>query len=365
MKLLCDRQQLYDAFTAVSSAAPAKTPLPILQNVLLRAEGNSCTFFATDNEMSMRTSIGSVKVDEPGSVLLPAKETSALLRELDEATVALESKEFRCEIQSGSGSYILVGDDPDQFPTPPTIEDSAAIEMPSGAFIEMVQRTSFAAAREETRYAINGLLLDSKDGRLSVVGTDGRRLSVAFHHLEGEPMTKSVVVPNRALVALGRVIGDEDDQPIEIRIATSKIAFRVGELELISQLSDNRFPDYEAVIPKAADTTIEVDRALFERSLRRVAILSSGDVRMVRVEFDGGRIEMSAENTEVGRAQVSIDADIRGAGGVVAFNPDFLLDALKVTDSEIIRIDLTDDSTPAKLALGESHTYVLMPISGS
>ena len=170
--------------------------------------------------------------------------------------------------------------------------------------------------------------------------------------------------PNRALSALGKVVGDRED-PIEIRVSGNKVAFRVGELELISQLADNRFPDYEAVIPKAADTTIEVDRALLERSLRRVAILSSGDVRMVRVEFDSGRISMSAENSAVGRAEVSIDADIRGAGGVVAFNPDFLLDALKVTDNEIIRVDLTDDSTPAKFALGELHTYVLMPISGS
>ncbi len=350
----------------MSSTAPTKTPKPILQNVMLRAEDDVCTFFATDNEMSMRTSIHHVKIDEPGSVLLPAKETSALLRELDEATIALERKELRCEIQSGSGSYVLVGDDPDMFPKLPEIDEKQTIEVPAGRFIDMIRRTGFAAAREETRYAINGLLLDCNGERLSVVGTDGRRLSVTYQHLEGDDVpTIKFVVPNRALASLGRVVPDESEETLRIRVGSNQVAFAVGDLELVSQLAEDRFPDYEAVIPKVADTTIEVDRGLFERNLRRVAILSSGDVRMVRVQFDKGCLAMSAENSRVGRADLSIDADIRGAGGAAAFNPDFLLDALKVTDTEVIRIDLTDDSTPAKLTLGEAHTYVLMPISGS
>lgn len=365
MKLLCDRQRLHEAFAAVSSTAPTKTPKAVLQNVLLRAEKDGCTFFASDNEMSMRMRIDQVKVSEPGDVLLPARETSALLRELDDSTISLESKEMRCEIQSGSGSYILVGDDPAKFPKVPEISAEQTIEVPAGRFIEMVRCTGFAAAREETRFAINGLLLDARGDRLSLVGTDGRRLSLTFEHLETELPELKVVIPNRALNALGRVVSDESEEVLQIRIGTKQVSFAVGELELISQLAENRFPDYEAVIPKAADTTIEVDRGLLERSLRRVAILSSGDVRMVRMQFEGSAIKISAENSGVGRGEASIEADIRGAGGAAAFNPDYLLDALKVTSAEVVRIDLTDDSTPAKLTLGESHTYVLMPISGS
>jgi DNA polymerase-3 subunit beta len=317
--------------------------------------------------MSMRVRVDQVKVDEPGSVLLPARETTALLRELDESTVALESKELRCEIQSGSGSYILVGDDPELFPTPPEVLGQNTIEIHAGRFIDMVRRTSFAAAREETRYAINGLLLDAREDRVNIVGTDGRRLSICFHNLTGEAKftATKIVIPNRALTALGRVVSDESEELLRIRVGENQAVFEVGGIELVSQLADNRFPDYEAVIPKVADTTIEVDRGLLERSLRRVAILTSGDVRMVRIQFDTGQLSMSAENSSVGRADLTIEADVRGAGGVAAFNPDFLIDALRVSDTEIVRIDLTDDSTPAKFTLGEAHTYVLMPISGS
>lgn len=365
MKLLCDRQQLHEAFSAVSATAPTKTTKPILQSVLLRAADDSCTLFSTDGEMSMRMSIDGVKVKKPGMILLPARETSALLRELDDATMSLEAKDHRCQIQSGSGSYMLVGADPDQFPSEPKVDEKQTIEIQAGQFIEMVRRTSFAAAREETRFAINGLLLDCSSDRVNLVGTDGRRLSITYQNLAGKVPEAKVVVPNRALSALGRVLSDESEETLRIRIGTNQIAFGVGDLELVSQLADNRFPDYEAVVPKSAETTIDVDRKLLERSLRRVAILSSGDVRMVRVEFDGGCIKLTAENSQVGRGESTIDADIRGAGGSAAFNPDYLLDALKVSDLEIVRVDLSDDATPAKFTLGESHTYVLMPISGS
>ncbi|MBK8980474.1 MAG: DNA polymerase III subunit beta [Planctomycetes bacterium] len=366
MKILCDRQQLQDAFSVVGGIPPVKTPNPIVQNVLLRAEGDQVVFFATDYELSARSVMASVQVLEPGAVLLPARETGQLLRELSEPTVSLAgSDDHRTTIECGSGSYQLVGDDPAEFPAEPQFDGTVELQVTSGAFLEMFRRTSFAVAREETRYAINGLLLDYDSGNLRLVGTDGRRLALCHQEIEGPDEPARAVVPLRALQALGRAIDGEQDAVLRVQLGDNRIAFQLGTTTVISQLLDNRFPAYEQVIPKVAETSIEVDRLQLERGVRRVAVLSSGDVRMVRFEFRDAALLLSAESSGVGRAKHTIDATIEGPSSAISFNPDYLLDALKVSDREIIRIDMTDDSTPARFALGETYTYVLMPISGS
>ena len=160
MKILCDRQELQDAFAVVSGIPPLKTTKAVLQNVLLRADASGVTFLATDNEMTAKSHLGSVKVSEPGAVLLPARETAALLRELGESTVTIQAADGRCRIECGSGSFDLLGDDPAQFPAEPSFVPEAEIEIPFAEFVAMLRATSFAVAREETRYAINVLLRD-------------------------------------------------------------------------------------------------------------------------------------------------------------------------------------------------------------
>ncbi len=365
MKILCDRQQLQEAFSVVSGIAPLKTPKPIIQNVLLKAEGDSLSFFATDMEMSAKVTIDSVKVSKPGMALLPARETNALLRELSDPTLSIETKEFRSTLESGGGSFVLVGDDPDLFPKESSLKKGQTICIEAGRFIDMVSKTSFSAAREETRYAINGLLLDSAGGCLRLVATDGRRLALRYENLDGEVPELRVVVPNRAFQALGRIVTDDDTDELEILASENQIAFKIGQRTLISQLLENRFPDYEQVIPKAADSTIEINKAILEKNLRRVAVLSSGDVRMVRFNFTESSLELSAESAGVGRADLNMEVETKGAGGAISFNPDYLLDALKVAEHEVVRVDMSDEATPAKFTLGEAYTYVLMPISGS
>lgn len=349
----------------VGGIPPLKTPKPVIQNVLLRASDDGVTLYATDLEMSAKVAVDAVKVSTPGSVLLPARETAALLRELSDSTLTLHSKEDRCTIDSGTGSFVLLGEDPSLFPPEPSLAEGTTLELPAHAFVDMIRRTNFAAAREETRYAINGLLLDYQNGCVRLVGTDGRRLSLCYVNIEGPAQSIRAVVPIRALNALTKAMPEDLDVPLRVTLGPNQVRFQIGNIELVSQLLDNRFPDYEQVIPKAADSTIEIDRVQLEKNLRRVAVLSSGDVRMVRFQFEGAELKLSAESSGVGRADLAMGVDMQGKGGTISFNPDFLLDALKVSDLEIVRIDMTDDATPAKFSLGESYTYILMPISGS
>lgn len=364
MKILCDRTALLEAVNVVSSVVPVKTPKPILQNLLVRADGDSITLFATDLEMAARVELDSVKVARKGTVLLPARETAALLRELSDPTVTLESSEQRCRIESGGGSFVLLGEDPQQYPDEAQVKSGKRLELPAGRMLRMIQETVFAAAREETRYAINGVLVDAGGGCVRMVATDGRRLSISYENVDTKVEFK-VVVPLRALNTLGRALAEGSKSALTIDVGDKQIVFHTGKLQLVSQLLETRFPDYEGVLPKAADTTVEVQRAVLESALRRAAILCSADLRMVRFEVGEQSLRMTAESSARGRADVVVDCSVKGSGGSINFNPDYIVEALRVCQLDQVRLDMSDDSMPAKFTLGESFTYVVMPISGA
>lgn len=365
MKLLCDRQQLQEAFAIVAGIVPAKSPKPILQSVLVRAEKDSVVFFSTDLEMAARVTLDSVKVSQPGRVLLPARETGALLREIADPTISLETKEFRCEIESGGGTFILLGEDPEQFPAEKAFTGERQVALPGGVLLDMLRRTTFAAAKEESRYAVNGALIEVKNDCLHIVATDGRRLALCYQHLDGKSPACRAVVPTRILQALMRAIPEGMKDPVTILFTGNQIAFSLGKTMLVSRLLEANFPDYETVIPKACETTVEVNRALLESNLRKVAVLADGDVRMVKMSFNSSSIGLSAESSGKGRADLVMDADVKGTGGSLGFNPDFVLEGLRASELDVVRIEIGDDATPAKFALGEAYTYIVMPISGS
>lgn len=366
MKILCDRTALLEAVNVVSSVVPSKTTKPILQNVLVRADAEGISLFATDLEMAARVRLDSVKVSKQGTVLLPGKETAALLRELSDPTVTFESSDLRCRIDSGGGSFVLLSEDPEQFPAESKPASGKRLEIPSGVMLRMIQETMFAAAREETRYAINGVLVDAGSGCVRLVATDGRRLAISYENVHSDTDIQfKAVVPLRALGTLARALSEGSKDPLVIEVGEKQVVFTTGQMQLVSQLLDTRFPDYEGVMPKAAETTVEVQKAVLEGALRRAAILCAAEMRMVRFEVGEQALRMTAESSARGRADVSIDAVVKGAGGSINFNPDYILEALRQCDLEEVRLDMSDDSMPAKFTLGESFTYVVMPISGA
>jgi DNA polymerase-3 subunit beta len=278
--------------------------------------------------------------------------------------VTLESTEQRCRIESGGGSFVLLGEDPQQYPDEAQVKSGKRLELPAGRMLRMIQETVFAAAREETRYAINGVLLDAAAGCVRMVATDGRRLSISYENVETKAEFK-VVVPLRALNTLARALAEGSKNALVVDVGDKQIVFNTGKMQLVSQLLETRFPDYEGVLPKAADTTVEVQRSVLESALRRAAILCSAEMRMVRFEVGEQSLRMTAESSARGRADVVVDCVVKGSGGSINFNPDYILEALRVCQLDQVRLDMSDDSMPAKFTLGESFTYVVMPISGA
>jgi DNA polymerase-3 subunit beta len=164
---------------------------------------------------------------------------------------------------------------------------------------------------------------------------------------------------------LARALTEGSKDNVVIEVGEKQVVFTTGKTQLVSQLLDTRFPDYEGVMPKSADTTVDIQKAVLEGALRRAAILCAAEMRMVKFEVGDNTLRMVAESSVRGRADVSIDAVVKGSGGSINFNPDYILEALRQCALDEIRLDMSDDSMPAKFTLGESFTYVVMPISGA
>lgn len=365
MKLLCDRHQLQEAFSIVGGIVPTKSTKPILQNVLLRAEKDSVILFATDGEMAARVTLDSVKITKPGRILLPGREAGALLREISDPTLTLESKDFRCHIESGGGTFILLGEDPELFPQERAFESNHKLVVEAAKLLDMLKRTTFAVARDESRYAVQGELFEVKDSTLRLVATDGRRLSLCYLNLDHDEKPVRAIVPVRILQALMRAIPEGSKEPLTMLFSGNQIGFQIGKTLLVSRLLDATFPEYENVIPKSADTTVEINKALLESNLRKVAVLSDGDVRLVRFQFSSSSLQLSAEASGKGRGDIVMDVDVKGPGVTLGFDPDFMIEGLRTSDRDVVQMAVGDDTGPAKLTLGESHTYIVMPISGN
>ena len=237
MKILCDRTALQEAVNVVSSVVPVKTTKPILQNFLVRADGDGIILFGTDLEMAARVELDSVKVSKKGSVLLPAKETAALLRELSDPTVTLESTDQRCRIESGGGSFVLLGEDPEQFPDEAVVKSGKKMEISCGRMLRMIQETVFAAAREETRYAIHGVLMDAAAGCVRMVATDGRRLAISYENTDTKSEFKVSVlrlVPEvqRATPCLCRCSPMRSVVPVFQTKAAAELFFAINQTEV-------------------------------------------------------------------------------------------------------------------------------------
>jgi DNA polymerase-3 subunit beta len=249
------------------------------------------------------------------------------------------------------------------------------------AFADLVKKVSFAVAKEPTRYAMNGVLCQVRDDKLRMIGTDGRRLALVYRSLTAEstgktPTTWEAIVPPKALNAALRALSLDakalneegadtgSQQAVELRWSPSQMAISFGPTVVQARLIDGEFPQFDAVIPRSAKTTVELNRAEFERAVRKAAILAPTDVRAIKVLLDGAQMSLSSEVANLGSAQVTLEIDSKGPGGSSLYNPDYLLDFLRTTDVETLPFHFSDDNTPGKFMPEEEFIYIVMPITG-
>jgi len=364
MKVLCDREKLREGLAVLNTVVPTKTTKAVLSNVCLVATEEALELVGTDLDVAVRYRISDdVKVEEPGTVVVPARVTFDFVRDLSGETVVLDAGESRCVLRAGEDACELVMADADEFPVVARFEESGSCSIQAGSFTALVGRTVFAAAREQGRYAMHGVLTEVEEHSLRMVATDGRRLAVASAPLEApQALDRPVIVPTKGMQLFCRVVRDPLDQ-VRLAFSESQVGFKTPQAEVFARLIDGEFPRYSAVIPRDSTHRVEADAELFARKLRLVANLTGEEARAVRLSFQDGQMEVFGQSAGRGEAHAHMAVDYRGEVAEIAFNPDYVLEGVKNCEGGRLLLEFNERTSPGKFQLGENYVYVVMPIT--
>ena len=260
MKLRFDRQEMADALRAICSVAASRTPKTILKCVRLEARGDMLLLSATDLELGIRYAVTQVEVDEPGETLVVADTLLRIVSECTDEVLGIEMGENLLHIRGEGSHFQIVTQDPSEFPPVPEMEGEPDFTIERGVLLHLIEWTVFAAARESTRYAINGVLWEVEGDKLTLAATDGRRLSLAHGALStaASSAVPRVIVPGKALSLFSRLGGDSA-APVGVKTASNQLLMSVGPASISTSLVEGHFPKYQDVVPGDCDRIIEVN----------------------------------------------------------------------------------------------------------
>ncbi|MEX2389847.1 MAG: DNA polymerase III subunit beta, partial [Phycisphaeraceae bacterium] len=250
------------------------------------------------------------------------------------------------------------------FPPVPEFKGDADFEISAADLHRLIAMTIFATARENSRYAINGVLMERDGNKLVMVATDGHRLALARGTCKAvDKEVRSAIVPTKALNLLLRLF-DDAEQTVKIKVADNQILFQTDEALLASNLVEGNFPPYKDVIPKEGDKRATLDTDVFVSAVRRAALLTNEESKGVRMAFGTEGLTLSSRAPEMGEAEVSVPVpEYQGDPIEIGFNPVYLLDALKVVDAGQVQFEFKAANKPGVLRTGPSFTYVVMPVN--
>lgn len=362
MKLICDRIALQEALAATSTVAMTRTPRPILECVRLTAEKDGLILTAYDQEVGIRYRIPQVEVTTPGETLVHCARLMSIVRESGDETMSFETEDDVLNIRGKDSHFRVLGQSVREFPPVPGMEGEPNFSVNMGELKTAIEKTLFAAARESTRYAINGVLWQKRGKNLRLIATDGRRLALSAAAIaDAKDGDVQAIVPVKALQLIGR-LHFEADEAVEVRITSNQIVIRSGRATISSVLIEGNFPRWEDVIPRENDKEISIKTSVFLSAVKRAALLSSVESKGVMIRLHKDQMELSSRSAEQGEAKVKLDVAFKGAELSIGFNPEFLIDALKVCDEDST-LELKDGTKPGLLKSGKEFQYVVMPVN--
>lgn len=365
MKVIVDRGVLVEALNLVAGVVNIRTPKPVLTCVKLTAKGGVLTMAATDLEAALRLSIQQVEVREEGETLVPADKFSAIVRESTDPTITLDGAADATHIRGADSHFKIFGYNVDEFPPIPAFEGDADFQIPAGHLNELISKTIFATARETSRYAINGVLLERDGKKLNMVATDGRRLALAKGTCSeaAKAGAATAIVPTKALNLLVRLL-DDPAETVKVRIAGNQAHFATDSATLTTNLVEGNFPPYKDVIPKEQDRKAVFNVDMLTSGVRRAALLTNEESKGVKFAFKDGKLTLTSRAPEMGEAEVTVPIENYAGDPVeIGFNPNFVTDVLKVTDSQQVTIELKAPNKPGTIKSGSDFLYVVMPVS--
>ena len=364
VKLRFNREELAEALGAICNVASGRTPKEILKCVKVEAHSDVVLLSATDNEIGLRCAVTQVEVETPGEALVPADTFSKIAHECQDEVLVAETDDRALHLRGVGSHFEVVTHVAGDFPVVADLEGDADFVIPCATLSGLIEWTVFACAKESTRYAINGVLWEVDPNSLTLAATDGRRLSVGKVKLQdGEAKGESqAIVPGKALQLFARLPGD-GKASVAVQIAGNRVILKMGRSTLSSNLIEGHFPKYQDVIPQDCDRVVHLDTGAFQGKLRQAALLTNEESKGVRLSFAKGELTISSRAPEQGEATIALPIEYDGEATDIGFNPVFLMDVLRVTDTDKISFAFREANRPGLIKKNEDFLHVVMPVN--
>ena len=361
-----DRDAILKPLSTVAGIVERRHTLPILANVLLRKQGPTISFLASDVEIQVQTSAELGAGDEVAATTVSARKLIDLLRALPEGVeVSLKLDDKRATLQAGRSRFALQTLGAEDFPTVNVSEQfNATFELPQKQLKHLFQMVHFAMAQQDIRYYLNGLLLVTDGEHVRVVATDGHRLAYCHAQIDAAALPRhEVIVPRKTVLELQRLLADSDE-PVRIEVASNQVRFTFGDVQMISKLVEGKFPDYQRVIPSGYTRQLACSREALGSSLARASILTSDKFKGVRLGLAPGSLRIQTSNAEQEEAVEELEVDYANEPMEIGFNVGYLQDVLANLKTEQVKIEFGDANTSALLTVpgNDDFRYVVMPM---
>ena len=384
MKFSCKTHDLLAGLQLVSRAIGSDQVLPILQNILIHAEGKRCTLSATNLEVSIVTSF-EVLIENEGSITIPAKAILNFMQYNQDEEVVLETSEgTQLKLQSKRAKAMISGEAASGYPTITSIQKDTTLTLPIPPLLHALGLVTFACAKTTSRPVISGVFVRLEKGTLILVGTDSYRLSEYRITVEGLTGELSCIIPARFLeelksvIALHRSAGDESEdgdgkkkkssgpsiEKVDIHLGSQQIEVHVGPTRLTSRLIDGKFPDYIQVLPKEKHTTATVDVKDLLGAVKRMHYFAKELNNNITFAFTKDGVHLTTKQTQLGRDESTIPCELDGKENKIAISSTYLIDFLGRIGAEKVSIELSDKMHPAVFRIGASEPYLhlIMPL---
>ncbi len=373
MKVSCLQENLTKGLSIVSRAVATRSTLPVLSNILLSTDESRLKLSATNLEIGINCWIGA-KVEQEGATTVPARLLTEFVNSLpaDRVNLELINRTQTLNLKCGRFEANIKGIDAQEFPLIFVPEEDNRVNIPPDQLRLMIDQVAFAAATDETRPVLTGVLAELTADKLTLAAADGYRLSVRSIPLEqGPERPMSVVIPARALQELRRISGEEE-QPVQMLIAPNRnqVFFHLNDVDLVSQLVEGAFPDYRQIIPTSSNTKTTVNTVDFQKAVRMAFIFARDASNVVRIQVvpngsgGPGRLIVSATSSEHGDNVSELDVTVQGGPIEIAFNARYLLDVLSVIDTAQVTLETRDPASPGVLRLvgNNDFVHIIMPM---
>ncbi len=362
LKLQIEQRELSKCINIVQKGISSKTTLPILTGILIDASEGQLKLTGTDLEIGIESSM-ECNVFEEGSIVVASKIFGDIIRKLPDMPVDIEVDENNSiHINCGNSKFNIIGQSSVEYPQLPQIDDKDFFNIPKDLLKSMIKQTIFATAQDETRPILTGALLEISNNHAALVALDGYRLAVKNISIDSSEDVK-VVIPAKTLNEVSKIL-DDDDSDISIMCTSSHVIFNLGKTVITSRLLEGQFLNYKDIIRNEYKSRVKVKTKSIHESIERASLFArEGKNNLVKFEISDDKLVITS-NSEIGNVYEEIPIELEGNDIKIAFNSKYILDGIRVIESEEIIMNLVSNIKPCiiKPAEDDSYTYLILPV---